>query len=76
MFAPFDGASELVTVDSVEDLVAACDDFLSQHPRFDAFLRRSNMEKYIGFLDGGNLDRNLDCIYGFLNISRAPGDPA
>jgi len=76
MFAPFDGASELVTVDNVEDLVGACDDFLAQHPRFDAFLKRSNMEKYIGFLDGKNLDRNLDYIYELLGILRAPGEAA
>lgn len=72
MFAPFDGVSELVTVDNVEDLVVACDDFLLQHPRFDEFLKRTTMEKYIGFIDGGNLDRNLDYIYGKLGISRAP----
>jgi hypothetical protein len=72
MFAPFDGRSELVTVDNPEDLIAAFDDFLLQRPRFDAFLKKSVMEKYIGFIDGGNLDRNLDYIYGKLGISR-PG---
>jgi hypothetical protein len=75
MFAPFDGLSELVTVDNLEDLIAACEDFLRQHSRFDAFLKRSIMEKYIGFIDGGNLGRNLDYIYGKLGISRAPERP-
>jgi hypothetical protein len=76
MYAPFDGSSELVTVDNVADLIAACDDFLCEHPRFDAFLDRAVMEKYIGFLDGGNLDRNLEYIYGILSTSRPAGEPA
>lgn len=75
MFAPFDGRSELVTVDNPKDLIAAFDDFMLQRPRFDAFLKRSVMEKYIGFIDGRNLDRNLDYIYGKLGISRAPERP-
>jgi hypothetical protein len=76
MFAPFDGKSELVTVDNVEDLIAACTDFLAGHPRFDAFLQRPIMEKYIGFLDGGNLARNLQYIYELLQIPRAAGETA
>lgn len=71
MFAPFDGRSELVTVDNPGDLIAAFDDFMLRRPRFDPFLKRSVMEKYIGFIDGGNLDRNLDYIYGKLGISRS-----
>jgi hypothetical protein len=70
MFAPFDGRSELVTVDDPGDLIAAFDDFMLQRPRFDAFLKRSVLEKYIGFIDGHNLDRNLDYIYGKMGISR------
>lgn len=63
---PFDGHSELVTVDNVDDLVKAITDFRSGHERFDAFLQRSVMEKYIGPLDGGNLERNLNFIYEML----------
>ena len=70
MFAPFDGRSELVTVGNTEDLITAFDDFLHERPRFDAFLSKSAMEKYVGFIDGGNLDRNLDYIYGKLGIPR------
>ena len=66
MDPPFDGHSELVTVGRVEDLVGAIADFRSGHERYDAFLERSVMEKYIGSLDGGNLDRNLHFIYELL----------
>ena len=63
---PFDGNSELVTVGNVDDLVQAIEDFRSGHKRYDAFLERGVMEKYIGPLDGGNLERNLNFIYEML----------
>ncbi len=63
---PFDTKSELVTVESVNDLKQAFLDFKQTSPRFDAFLDKSVMEKYIGPLDGKNLERNLDFIYGLL----------
>ena len=63
---PFDGKSELVTVSNVKDLVVAIGDFLAGHERYEAFLQRSVMERYIGPLDGGNLERNLNFIYGLL----------
>jgi hypothetical protein len=55
-----------VTVSNVDDLVGAVTDFLSGHERYDAFLRRDIMEKYVGPLDGRNLDRNLRFIYEML----------
>ncbi|MBK9161521.1 MAG: hypothetical protein IPM27_08145 [Nitrosomonadales bacterium] len=63
---PFDGRSELVTVGTVEGLVEAFADFRAGHERYNAFLAREVMEKYIGPLDGGNLERNLDFVYGML----------
>ena len=54
---PFDGASELVTVDSPDGLVKAFADFSSSSARFDAFLSRNVMAKYIGNLDGLSLQR-------------------
>jgi hypothetical protein len=59
---PFDGNSELVTVSNVGDLVSAIIDFQSDHERFLPFLDRAVMEKYIGPLDGNNLERNLSFI--------------
>ncbi len=63
---PFDGNSELVTVGNVVDLVSAFADFQSGHVRYDAFLKKSVMEKYIGPLDGNNLERNCSFIYSLL----------
>lgn len=60
---PFDGCSELVTVDSVEELVQAVEDFRAGHVRYAAFMQQSVLEKYIGYLDGKNLERNLRFIY-------------
>ena len=64
--APFDGNSELVTVDNVDDLTEAIYDFRRGHTRFNAFLQRSVMEKYIGFLDGKNVERNTEFVYQLL----------
>ncbi|MFT6906224.1 MAG: hypothetical protein ACJAS1_002889 [Oleiphilaceae bacterium] len=66
MDPPFDGKSELVTVDNVDDLVVAVGDAYARHSRFDSFLDRSVMEKYIGPLDGKNLDRNIRFIESML----------
>ena len=66
MCPPFDNKSELVTVNNVPDLVHAITDFRSGHVRFDEFLQRPVMEKYIGPLDGKNLQRNLDFINSLL----------
>jgi hypothetical protein len=63
---PFDGKSELVTATSVEELIAAITDFCEGHPRFGAFLEKPTMEKYIGPLDGKNLERNLNQIYDMI----------
>ena len=62
MDPPFDGRSELVTVASLDSLSQALDDFCSGHPRYDAFLQRSVIEKYVGPTDGNNLVRNLSYI--------------
>ena len=49
-----------------KDLVKAFYDFQESHVRYNAFLNREIMEKYIGSLDGNNLQRNLDFIYELL----------
>lgn len=66
MDPPFDGRSELVTTHDVSDLEQALSDFLAGSSRFDAFLKKGVMEKYIGPLDGGNLERNLDYVLELL----------
>jgi hypothetical protein len=64
---PFDMSSELVTVTSEKDLVQALFDFVNGDCRYDAFLDRKIMEKYVGPLDGDNLERNIKFIYNLLN---------
>jgi hypothetical protein len=59
---PFDGKSELVTVNSVQGLKEAFLDFKKASKRYDDFLRKDIMEKYVGPLDGSNLQRNLSFI--------------
>lgn len=66
---PFDSKSELVTVDTVYALKQAFLDFKAGDVRFDAFLDRAVMEKYIGPLDGKNLERNLSFIHELLEIN-------
>jgi hypothetical protein len=68
--SPFDGKSELVTACSQEELLTALSDFSRADPRFQSFLNRSVMEKYIGPLDGGNLDRNMEYIYNLISMRR------
>jgi hypothetical protein len=69
MDPPFDGKSELLTTFDVSDLEQALQDFLMASHRFDAFLEKSVMEKYIGPLDGKNLERNFDYVIGLLEHS-------
>lgn len=64
--APFDGHSELVTVCDITSLMLALNDFQKGHIRFDAFLDRAVMQKYVGPLDGKNLQRNMNFIYSKL----------
>jgi hypothetical protein len=66
MDAPFDGHSELVTVDNVNDLIEAFFDFQTGNERYNPFLERTTMERYIGPLDGHNLQRNIDFVYKLL----------
>ena len=65
--APFDGKSELVTASNPQDLIQALNDFKIEHVRFDKFLDRKVMEKYVGPMDGKNRERNLDFIDALLS---------
>ncbi len=64
---PFDGHSELVTTRDMAELAQAIHDFLVGSQRYEAFLRKDVMEKYIGPLDGKNLERNLRFVEKLLN---------
>jgi hypothetical protein len=65
---PFDGSSELVTVNNPDDLLKAVNDFLLGSDRYNLFMKKDVMEKYIGFLDGKNLQRNINYVYDLLKI--------
>lgn len=64
---PFDNNSELVTVSTIDDIKQAFLDFKEKHIRYNDFLDKKVMEKYIGFLDGNNSKRNIDFIFNILN---------
>ena len=68
---PFDGHSELVTTGSIDDLAQALRDYADGHDRFLPFLDRKVMERYVGPLDGHNVDRNVAFIYELLALSPA-----
>ena len=67
MDTPFDGTSELVTTYDVPSLELALRDFIASNDRFESFLDKAVMEKYVGPLDGKNLERNLDFVLGLLD---------
>ncbi|MFB9213651.1 hypothetical protein [Vibrio sinaloensis] len=67
---PFDGRSELVTVNTIDELTMALHDFQQEHERFHPFLQPEVMEKYVGPLDGKNLERNVDFIREILKTSK------
>lgn len=66
---PFDGESELVTTRNRSDLLEALRDFIKNSDRFSTFLNKSVMEKYVGPLDGKNLERNFEFVLGLLNTT-------
>jgi hypothetical protein len=66
MHTPFDGESELVTTSDISSLCNAIRDFSRDSSRFDLFMERKVLEKYIGPLDGHNLQRNSNFIEKLL----------
>ena len=70
-YPPFDGRAELVTVDTVDALAEAVEDFRRGSSRFAPFLDREVMAAYIGPLDGRNLERNVQFSYDMLDACPA-----
>jgi hypothetical protein len=64
---PFDNNSELVTTNNTDELYFVLLDFLNNDEKFNKFLEKKVMEKYIGPLDGLNLERNINYIYSLIN---------
>jgi hypothetical protein len=69
---PFNGKSELVTACSFEDLVEKIERFYRRDPIYESFRDRGVMGKYIGPLDGLNVQRNIDFIYSLLSENPVP----
>ncbi len=67
LHAPFDSNSELITCHSVSELEKILKDTDYRRELFQPFLRREIMEKYVGPLDGRNLDRNIEFILKLVN---------
>jgi hypothetical protein len=63
---PFDGNSELVTPRNQIELLKVLTSFFDREQIFEPFKRRDVMEKYIGYLDGGNTKRNMDYVLGLI----------
>ena len=66
LYPPFDSKSELVTAESRAKLFELIKDFNSDVKIFRNFMNPATLEKYIGFVDGGNLQRNIKAIEGML----------
>ena len=62
MNRPFDGNCELVTAYDKVNLQEFIIKFYERDPVFDDFLNKENMSKYIGPLDGKNVERNVSFI--------------
>jgi hypothetical protein len=66
LYSPFDAKSELVTVGSMIELSNLLMNFQYNKGMYNSFMKRETLEKYIGFLDGTNLDRNMNVIESLL----------
>jgi hypothetical protein len=63
---PFNGNSELVTAFTTADINNRIKDFYKDDSSFNSFLNKEVMEKYIGALDGKNVQRNMEFIYSLI----------
>lgn len=70
MYRPYDGESELVTAFNTTELENYIIKFYKADNVFDTFLDKEVIKKYIGNVDGDNLQRNMSFIYTLLNINQ------
>lgn len=67
LHSPFDEKSELVTAKNTTQLQEKILSFYSKESTYNLFLDTTVLEKYIGFVDGKNAERNTTYIYKLLN---------
>ena len=70
---PYNGKAELVTAFTVDELIEKIDAAFTGSKIYAAFQERGIMEKYIGPLDGKNLQRNMDFIESILSKENKGG---
>lgn len=63
---PFNKESNLIIAKNMDDLFCDLNDFFENSNKFDQFLNKDSLSKYVGFLDGHNTDRNISFIYDKL----------
>ena len=71
---PFDGSGNLVVTKNIDQLAACIDKVLIDPSIFNGFISRSEMEKYIGPLDGKSLERNLDFLKSMIEVRSISND--
>ena len=71
---PFDGSGNLVVTKNIDQLAACIDKVLIDPSIFNGFISRSEMEKYIGPLDGKSLERNLDFLKSMMEVRSISND--
>ena len=63
---PFNEMSELITANNSDQLYDKLNSFFTNPTVFKPFMEKDILEKYIGFLDGNNTERNIDFINKIL----------
>ncbi len=65
--APFDGCSELCTANNIEGLKELINSFYLNDNCYAEFLKKNILEKYIGHIDGNNINRNVQFIKSIIS---------
>jgi hypothetical protein len=69
---PFDGSGKLVIAKNIDQLAEFIDKTVLDSTIFNGFISRTEMEKYIGPLDGKCLERNLDFLKSMIDTTYTP----
>lgn len=69
---PFDGSGKLVITKNIDQLAECIDKTVLDSTIFNGFISRTEMENYIGPLDGKCLERNLDFLKSMIATQSIP----
>jgi len=70
IYRPFDSKSELLIAHDTSDLVDKIKLFYEGSEEFELFMDKKVIEKYVGPLDGGNTQRNIDFITKIIDQNK------